>query len=105
MFRRSRRSNVAPTMRRVVVISVVVLAALAVPALAASGRVWVVSSPSCILTHTVTRAQSQYKPKRIVLGCSQHESSYYAKLFIKGVHWSKWTGSTAVGFGKLEVGS
>ena len=47
---------------RLVAATAVALAALAVPALAASGRVWVVSSPSCILTSSVSRAQEQYKP-------------------------------------------
>jgi hypothetical protein len=90
---------------RLAAATVVALAALAVPALASSGRVWVVSSPSCILTKSITRAHEQYKPKSIVIGCSQHESSYYAKLVAKGLRWSKWTGSTAIASGTLEVGS
>jgi hypothetical protein len=90
---------------RLVAATVVALAALAVPALASSGSVWVVSSPSCILAKSITRAQEQYKPKSIVIGCSQHESSYYAKLFAKRLRWSKWTGSTAIASGTLEVGS
>jgi hypothetical protein len=81
-------------------------AALAVPAAAlAAGKVWVIYTPSCILASSVTTAKEQYKPAKIVLGCSQHEGSYYAKLFAKRLHWSKWTGSTAIGSGLLEVGS
>jgi hypothetical protein len=107
MFARVPAANVRPMSKhsRLVAATTVALAALAVPALAASGRVWVVSSPSCILTGSITRAQEQYKPQRIVIGCSQHESSYYAKLFAKGLRWSKWTGSTAIASGTLEAGS
>jgi hypothetical protein len=52
----------------------VLIAVLAVPAAAlAAGKVWVIDTPSCITTHSVTTAKEQYKPAKIVLGCSQHE--------------------------------
>lgn len=94
-----------PAMMRSIAASIAVMAVLAVPALASSGQVWVVSTPSCITTNAVARAQTQYKPKRVQFGCSQHEGTYYAKLYVRGLHWSKWTGSAAIGTGTMEVGS